>query len=291
MANKIGSNDIAKYYVGSSEVDKIYLGSDLVYEKVVAPTIPTYLTFQSTSSFTLNVYDNTKHWDGILYYSTDTTTWNVWDGTTALSSVGNKLYLRGTGNTIITGNSKDYRWVLTGSNIECTGNIENLLDWETVASGNHPSMASSCYAHLFRDCAALVSAPALPATTLSDYCYRSMFSGCTALVSTPALPATTLASHCYYYMFRGCTALTSVPALPATTLAEYCYANMFRDCTSLKISSIPTETYQYEWRIPTSGTGTTANYWNTDMLSGTGGTFTGNPDIDTTYYVENPPVV
>ncbi|HHX71024.1 MAG TPA: hypothetical protein GX708_23615 [Gallicola sp.] len=40
MANKIGSNDIAKYYVGSSEVDKIYLGSDLVYSKT--PPIPAY---------------------------------------------------------------------------------------------------------------------------------------------------------------------------------------------------------------------------------------------------------
>jgi hypothetical protein len=65
---------------------------------------------------------------------------------------------------------------------------------------------------------------------------------------------------------------------------------MFYGCESLKISPDPTETYQYEWRIPTSGTGTIASSWNTNMLSGTGGTFTDDPDIDTTYYVENPPV-
>ena len=88
----------------------------------------------------------------------------MWSGTTPLSSVNNKLYLRGTGNTRITGGDEaDYGWVLTGSNIKCVGNIENLLDWETVAYGNHPSMASYCYAHLFRGCAALVSPPALPA--------------------------------------------------------------------------------------------------------------------------------
>ena len=142
---------------------------------VYAEDVTYYLTFQSDSPFTLKVYDNTKHWDGTLYYSTDTTTWNVWSGTTTLSSVGNKLYLRGTGNTRITGDSSNYRWVLTGSNIECIGNIENLLDWEVVESGNHPSMASYCYAHLFRDCTALTSAPALPATTLASACYLSMF--------------------------------------------------------------------------------------------------------------------
>ena len=249
-----------------------------------------YLTFQSTSNFTLNVYDKTKPWDGTLYYSTDTTTWNVWDGTTTLNSVNNKLYLRGKGNTVITGNDQKYRWVLTGSNIECTGNIENLLDWETVASGNHPPMASYCYSYMFQECKALASAPALPATTLTERCYSHMFRGCTALASVPALPATILAPYCYISMFRDCTALTSVPALPATTLANYCYNGMFRDCTSLKISSTQTGAYLYEWRIPTSGTGTLASGWNAYMFSGTGGTFIDDPSINTTYYVENPPV-
>jgi hypothetical protein len=307
-----------------------------------APQENTYLTFQSDSPFTLNVYDDMQHWDGTLYYSTDLETWSVWGGGATLSSVNNKLYLRGTGNTVITGNNQNYRWVLTGSNIECTGNIENLLDWETVKSGNHPSMAPYCYAYLFRSCTNLVSAPALPATTLADHCYYSMFSGCTALASAPALPATTLADYCYSYMFSGCTALASAPALPAKTLASYCYDSMFRNCTalvlppalpattlasycyqymfesctaltsvpalpaktlasycyycmlrrnpSLKISSTRTGAYQYEWRIPTSGTGSTASNWNSFMLSETGGTFTSNPSINKTYYVENPPV-
>jgi len=66
---------------------------------------------------------------------------------------------------------------------------------------------------------------------------------------------------------------------------------MFQGCTSLKISSDPDEDYQYEWRIPTNGTGTTATNWNSSMFSGTGGTYTGNPTINKTYYVESPPVV
>jgi hypothetical protein len=66
---------------------------------------------------------------------------------------------------------------------------------------------------------------------------------------------------------------------------------MFYGCTSLKVSSTQTGSYQYSWRIPTSGQGTTASYWSLNMLSGTGGTFKDDPSINTTYYVENPPVV
>ena len=196
-----------------------------------------YLTFKSPSSFTLNVQDTTKHWDGTLEYSTDTSTWSTWDGTTTLSSAisgsNNVLYLRGTGNTVITGNNLNYRWVLTGSNIKCIGNIENLLDYATVQSGNHPTMANYCYYNMFQGCTALARAPALPATTLTNYCYSDMFRNCTSLTQAPALPATTLAEACYRYMFQGCTALTQAPALPATTLAGSCYESMFNRCTSL----------------------------------------------------------
>ncbi len=310
---------ITKIYKDTAELTnvlKIYKGSELLWEKQTSPTITNYLIFQSDSSFTLKVNDNTKHWDGTLYYSTDTTNWSEWDGTTTLSSVANKLYLAGTGNTRITGINQNYRWVLTGSNIECIGNIETLLDWETVALGNHPTMATYCYALMFWDCTSLTTAPSLPATTLASNCYSYMFYGCTSLTTAPSLPATTLANQCYEAMFQGCTSLTTAPSLPATTLANNCYAHMFRNCTSLttapslpattlasscyismfngctafKVSATQTGTYLYAWRIPTSGTGTTATNWNYEMLKNTGGTQTWGPSLNITYYVENPPV-
>ena len=171
---------------------------DVIRERLQAapPATSAYLTFSSPSSFTLAVNDATKHWDGTLEYSTNTSTWSTWDGTTTLSSAtsgsDNVLYLRGTGNTVITGNDTGYKWVLTGSDIKCIGNIENLLDYVTVESGSHPTMATNCYRYMFRECTRLIQAPALPATTLADYCYSNMFSGCTALTQAPALPATTL---------------------------------------------------------------------------------------------------
>lgn len=36
-----------------------------------------YLAFSSPSTFTINVVDNVKYWDGTLEYSTDASSWNV----------------------------------------------------------------------------------------------------------------------------------------------------------------------------------------------------------------------
>ena len=220
-----------------------------------------YLSFIGNEDFTLKTYNTTKNWDGTLEYSTDTSTWNTWNGT-EISSVGSKLYLRGTGNTKITGNSNNYKFVFTGTDslkIACEGNIENLLDYETVSAGSHPTMAGNCYNAMFYKCTSLTSAPELPATTLTDYCYRSMF--------------------------YGCTALTTAPALPATTLAEGCYQRMFEGCTKIKLSTTQTGEYQTAYRIPTSGTGNVGLGALDSMFSSTGGTFKGTPSINTTYYV------
>ena len=331
------------------------------------PEGKSYLTFSSPNSFTLAVNDATKHWDGTLEYFDSDKTWTVWNGATTLSSVDNDgeyvLYLRGIGNTSITGNKTSYRWVLTGNNIKCIGNIENLLDYATVTAGNHPTMADYCYFYMFSGCISLIQAPALPSTTLAESCYQSMFYDCTSLTQAPALPATTLADYCYQFMFRYCTSLTQAPALPATTLASYCYQSMFQNCTSLiqapalpsttlaescyqfmfydctsltqapalpattlaegcygsmfsyctsltkapalpattlanscyngmfygctslKLSSNKTDEYIQEYRIPTTNTGTTATDALIAMFANTGGTFTGTPTINTTYYL------
>lgn len=194
-----------------------------------------YLTFSSPSSFTLATANSTKNWDGILQYSTDLANWSTWDGTTALSSSSESpyvLYLRGTGNSVITGGDNG-SWALTGSNISCLGNIENLLDYGTVSTGGHPSMGSACYSTIFYGCTNLVEAPDLPAITLVERCYQGMFTGCTNLIKAPELPATTLANWCYRGMFANCSSLTTAPELPATIATERCYDSLFQNCTSL----------------------------------------------------------
>ena len=356
---------ISGMLVSVVKIDPKYLPMPIPFK----PVDKSYLTFSSPYIFTLKVNDATKHWDGTLEYFASDKTWIVWDGTSALSAVYNDgeyvLYLRGTGNTVITGDSDDSRWVFTGSDISCIGNIENLLDYTAVTYGEHPTMAQYCYQHMFRGCTSLTQAPDLPATTLSFSCYASMFSGCTSLTQAPALPAITLSLYCYASMFRGCTALTHAPTLPATTLATSCYRYMFENCTSLtqppalpattlvrdcyyemfqgctaltqapalpatklavgcysrmfygcaaltqvpdlpattlevdcysimfygctslKLSSTQIGEYTQEYRIPSSGTGTTATSALNNMFASTGGTFAGTPAINTTYYLSS----
>ena len=150
----------------------------------------TCLTFKGTKSFTLKTYNTSKNWDGTLQYSTDGSTWTTWDGVTTISSTSSSpyvLYLRGTGNTYITGTNDAngrFQFTTTGT-IDCIGRIDTLLDYQTVENSGTPTMASYCYYSMFYNCTSLTSAPALPATTLATYCYCFMFNGCTSLTTTP----------------------------------------------------------------------------------------------------------
>ena len=117
-------------------------------------------------------------------------------------------------------------------------------------------------------------------------CYSHMFHGCTSLTAAPSLPASTLAGSCYGYMFYGCTSLTTAPSLPATTLANNCYNSMFYGCKKIKLSSTAFGTYTKSYRIPKSGTGTIGTNSMFNMFINTGGTFTGTPEINNTYYLD-----
>ena len=81
-----------------------------------------YLTFSSRNSFSLSIRE--KSWDGTLEYFASDGTWTVWDGSSSLSAEDNGseyvLYLRGTGNTVI---SDEVGWILKGFDISCIGNI------------------------------------------------------------------------------------------------------------------------------------------------------------------------
>jgi len=315
---------ITKIYKGSQELEnvvRIYKGSELVYEKEGEPSYPPYVVFKSDSPRTIT--PNFTQSGVTLQYSIDNgSTWNnISSGGTTASS--DEIWFRGraTGakGLYTLSSSSTNPWVFSGgasNKLHVYGDLRYLLCDKLGDNTITFNIDQSCFAYMFRNCTSLVTAPCLPATTLANNCYFNMFSGCTGLTTAPSLPATilrmscytsmfrgctglttapslpatTLANYCYQNMFRGCTGLTTAPSLPATTLADYCYGYMFEGCTAFKVSTTKTGTYQYAWRIPTSGTGTTATSWNTDMLKNTGGTFKSNPVINTIYYVENPPV-
>lgn len=260
----------------------------------VEATYPPYLTFSSEEPFTLGVYNSTKTWNGSLEYSTDKETWTTWYGSTMNAAEdGGKyyLYLRGTGNTRITGSPgsglyppANKRWVITGADVSCIGDIRTLLDYH---SPSEAEIGEHCFDSMFYGCTSLTSAPAIIFTTMPPKCCWRMFYGCTSLATAPALPATILHDCCYNWMFCDCTSLATVPALPATSLPFACYSSMFLGCTSLKFSKVQSEDYQTAYRIPANGTGIAEEHSLDSMFSGTGGTFTGTPEINTTYYTSN----
>lgn len=147
----------------------------------------TVLEFSSANPFSISA---PKNWDGKLEY-TNGSGWKMWDGSAIASGEIEKnhyIYLRGTGNSKITGTtSSSVKWSIIGTNIACNGDIDLLLDYSTVKSGNRPAMANNCYSNMFYGCTSLTTAPSLPATTLANNCYNSMFYLCTKIkLSTTA---------------------------------------------------------------------------------------------------------
>jgi hypothetical protein len=226
-----------------------------------------YLTFASAEPFSMKSGRSIK-WDGTVEWSTDTSTWSAF-GSSAKSSAEHegeqRIYLRGTGNTVVSGGNA---FTITGSNVRCIGNIETLLDYETAQNGGHPVMGAKCFGSLFSGCTGLITAPELPATTLTDSCYASMFKN---------------------------TGLITAPELPAVELTTACYQSMFSGCTGIKLSAVQTDECWKEYRIPTTGEGQTVDGSASTLMSaiygmfdGTGGTFTGTPEINTVYYIAAP---
>ena len=62
---------------------------------------------------------------------------------------------------------------------------------------------------------------------------------------------------------------------------------MYQGSALIKVSATQTGEYQTAWRIPASGTGTTAANFAASMLASTGGTFKSDPVLGTTYYTAN----
>lgn len=260
----------------------------------------TFITFESTNSFTLDSLIgkswNSAHWtskklnyqgNGYIEWSTDLSTWHEWDGFTQLSSTTTGttkvLYLRGLNNAVITGyNVKsqfhgsatelNIGWYLESSGhkgIVCNGNIENLLDYSVVAVDGHPTMDTLTYRGLFAQCKDLIKGPDLPAMTLTNECYGAMFIN-TGLMTLPALPATTLASNCYGYMFEG--------------------------CKNVKISTTETSLCSTEYRIPAGDgvqlTAEAPNNAGTEMFRNTATSLANNgtvriPVAGLTYYISS----
>ena len=206
-------------------LDRLYFGNELIFYTEKEPVKLDYLTFTANEPSTIlyNPSDVTT-----AEYSYDAVNWNSADNVTLNLNTGDKVYFRGN----ITGKHSlgNFAYFTMTGKVEASGSIMSMQN------GNPQDKTlkyNEEFFNLFRNCSSLITAPELPATTLTNYCYSYMFCGCTSLINAPELPATTLASYCYEFMFSGCTNIITAPELPATTLASYCYWDMFENCTSL----------------------------------------------------------
>ena len=161
--------------------------------------------------------------------------YNISDAIT-LENNGDKVYFRGSRS--LQSDENFMQFSITGR-VAASGNINSLLSSDEAVYKNIYDYSafeianSHTFYKLFYNCTALIQAPELPTTTLTEWCYYNMFMDCTSLTQAPELPSTNLAERCYGSMFENCTSLTQAPELPATTLANYCYIAMLSGCSSL----------------------------------------------------------
>ena len=73
------------------------------------------------------------------------------------------------------------------------------------------NIGASSYGSMFWDCTNLLYGPkSLPGTLTGSEACSGMFRNCTSLITAPELPATTLTSNCYRGMFYTCSKLSNI---------------------------------------------------------------------------------
>lgn len=92
--------------------------------------------------------------------------------------------------------------------------------------------------------------------------------------------------HNMFCSFKGSMALISLPDFPAVTLSQSCYDRMFLGQKGIRVSETMIGNYSVPFRIPFAGDAISAPTATGDMFYGTGGTFTGTPEINKTYYLD-----
>lgn len=174
-----------------------------------------------------------------IKYSLNGKKWIEWDYNQITLNIGDIVFFKGNNEQYFSKSTSEFNMFIITGKVKAHGNIMSLLYGDNFID-NLSIDSDYCFYSLFNNCKDLLTAPLLPATTLSNYCYANMFNNCTSLTKTHELPSKVMKQYCYSNMFNKCTSLTTMPELSANILSSYCYQNMFNGCTLLKyISSLP----------------------------------------------------
>jgi hypothetical protein len=221
-----------------------------------------YLTIEALESGTFIIHRSN------VDYSVNGAAWEtspVGAETNLSLAQGDKVRFRADGAGVVSGNPT---FGVQAIKFNVYGNIESLEYGDDFVGKTEIRTERGAFGRLFYRASGLTSAEnlILPATTLKPYCYGNntnsdgMFRDCTSLISAPALPATTLAEGCYINMFYGCTSLETGPDLLFEKFVSWSCYSMFQNCTNLKslkcLADNP-ENYDCGWwlgGISTNGT-------------------------------------
>ena len=227
-----------------------------------------YIKFTSAG----NISFQFSYLTGTYQYSEDNINWNNISTSGSTYTCGNTVYMRGTGGELSNHLNDDignfHFYILNstaGADIECSGNMEAMVNYTKVANNEHANLGFGTFKYAFGGCTNLKYAHNLTLGNVQLYridtsssgqtyasywgeCYRSMFQSCTNLVTIPQMPAKYLCANCYLSMFEGCASLTDLSSLTLEGRIVYqpplqvqyenasigCYEQMFENCTSLQ---------------------------------------------------------
>ena len=203
-----------------------------VYKKGSGDSIPNWLCFTAEIDESYVWYENHEGNNPDVQYSIDGG--KTWQDLAPMQKVllekgGDKVYIKGNNPEGFSHGDAYTNFGLAGT-ITASGSVMTLIDG---VGATDVIPCAGCFSHLFTECERLVSAPELPATTLSEACYWYMFDHCTLMEEAPKLPATQLEEACYGGMFSRCDNLIQAPELPAKEMKTGCYEAMFTACKKL----------------------------------------------------------
>ena len=255
---QVSFDNVNKFLYNGNTVARFDINNQTVW---TMPDI-NYLTFESLEAGNVfKLYSTNETLSAkTIQYSTNKLDWtNVTAsdaGTTIITlNAGQKVYLRGDNphgmNYWKSGVGHNPCYFSASKKFNISGCIMSLSFMDNTASYNDTGDGGSMYelfkgspvvdasglilnqvfatasgcSGMFTDCTQLTGAPALPATSLSNYCYSTMFKGCTSLVTAPDLPAATLKQYSYNQMFAGCTKLSTIKLYATDVSANNCLRN------------------------------------------------------------------
>jgi len=289
MASYIGNKEIVSMYLGNSNVASFSFGSQEIWtpggggDSDRVPASPPWIEFNSAEQFEIVSYPSQyaiSGWNGTMEYYDFSNGWQTWNGDTIYSQYSNidptgqsidgkyYLFIRGTNNTTLninnlSGTSGKEVWKITGTDVSCYGNIENLLDYKLTQQGKHP--------------------------TVGNYAFRSLFRGNSSLITCPWIGCIDLSgTQCCGNIIRECTNLTVLPTIYAKTFNGPQTFNYGFNNTKCNVSQTRVGQYTLEYKVPYVNESEVINTIGQSAFNGTQGTYTGSLNSNTTYYLATP---